>query len=122
MKILKKVLIIPKTKSFIENPVYCECLYPILSLQIQILCKTWNLRIWITLDSYNQKPENMDSSKISRAVIIGVIVLAAFVIVTKVLPTVLGIVGNIVSIVVSLAVVAFVGLGLIKILKYTVNK
>ncbi len=64
----------------------------------------------------------MDSSKISRAVIIGVIVLAAFVIVTKVLPTVLGIVGNIVSIVVSLAVVAFVGLGLIKILKYTVNK
>ena len=64
----------------------------------------------------------MDSSKISRAVIIGVIVLAAFVVVTKVLPTVLGVVGNIVSIIVSLAVVAFVGLGLIKILKYTVNK
>ena len=52
----------------------------------------------------------------------GIIGLAAFVIVTKVLPTVLGIVGNLLSIIVSLAVVAFVGLGLIKILKWTVNK
>jgi len=64
----------------------------------------------------------MDSSKISRAVIMGIIGLAAFVIVTRVLPTVLGIVGNLLSIIVSLAVVAFVGLGLIKILKWTVNK
>jgi hypothetical protein len=70
----------------------------------------------------NQKPENMDSSKMSRAVVIGVIALVAFVFVTKVLPNVLDVVGNIVSIVVSLAVVAFVGLGLIKILKWTVNK
>jgi len=64
----------------------------------------------------------MDSSKISRAIIIGVIGVAAFVIVTRVLPTVFGIVGNLLSIIVSLAVVAFVGLGLIKILKWTVNK
>ena len=64
----------------------------------------------------------MDSSKISRAVITVLIGIAAFVIVTKVLPTVLGIVGNLLSIIVSLAVVAFVGLGLIKILKWTVNK
>ena len=64
----------------------------------------------------------MDSSKISRAVIIGLMGLAAFVVITRVLPTVLGIVGNLLSIIVSLAVVAFVGLGLIKILKWTVNK
>ncbi len=64
----------------------------------------------------------MDSSKMSRAVIIGLIGIAAFVVITKVLPTVLGIVGNLLSIIVSLAVVAFVGLGLIKILKWTVNK
>jgi len=64
----------------------------------------------------------MDSSKISRAIIIGVIGVAAFMIVTRVLPTVFGIVGNLLSIIVSLAVVAFVGLGLIKILKWTVNK
>ena len=64
----------------------------------------------------------MDSSKISRAVIIGIVGIVAFVVVTRVLPTVLGIVGNLLSIIVSLAVVAFVGLGLIKILKWTVNK
>ncbi|RLD20432.1 MAG: hypothetical protein DRI69_06255 [Bacteroidetes bacterium] len=64
----------------------------------------------------------MDSSKISRAVIIGIIGIVAFVVITRVLPTVLGIVGNLLSIIVSLAVVAFVGLGLIKILKWTVNK
>ena len=64
----------------------------------------------------------MDSSKISRAIIIGVVGVAAFVMVTRVLPTVFGIVGNLLSIIVSLAVVAFVGLGLIKILKWTVNK
>ena len=64
----------------------------------------------------------MDSSKISRAVIIGILGIVAFVVVTRVLPTVLGIVGNLLSIIVSLAVVAFVGLGLIKILKWTLNK
>lgn len=64
----------------------------------------------------------MDSSKISRAVIVGIVGVVAFVVVTRVLPTVLGIVGNLLSIIVSLAVVAFVGLGLIKILKWTVNK
>ena len=64
----------------------------------------------------------MDSSKISRAVIVGIVGVVAFVVVTRVLPTVLGIVGNLLSIIVSLAVVAFVGLGLIKILKWTLNK
>ena len=64
----------------------------------------------------------MDSSKISRAVIIGILGIVAFVVVTRVLPTVLGIVGNLLSIIVSLAVVAFVGLELIKILKWTLNK
>lgn len=64
----------------------------------------------------------MDSSKISRAIIIGIIGIVAFVVVTRVLPSVLGIVGNLLSIIVSLAVVAFVGLALIRILKWTVNK
>ncbi len=64
----------------------------------------------------------MDSSKISRVIAYGVIGIVAFVVITKVLPTVMMIAGNILSIIVSLAVVAFVGLGLIKILKWTVNK
>ena len=64
----------------------------------------------------------MDSSKMSRIVVYGIIGVAAFVILTKVLPTVLAVAGNILSIIVSLAIVAFVGLGFVKILKWTVNK
>jgi hypothetical protein len=50
MKLLKNVLIILKTITFIENPVHCVSLFLILSFEIQILCNTWNLPIWITLD------------------------------------------------------------------------
>ena len=60
----------------------------------------------------------MDSSSISRVVLIGIGAMLIFVFITKVIPRIVAFASNLVGMAVSLAIIALVFLVLIRVLKW----